>query len=143
MLFIRYDVYTPTRNIVYHEYSPPEGVEPRGYPRLEQLRRAAVIRIKTLLQLKGGKETEIDQANLGLYGLGERRSLSALESFVGIVIAKRSADFKNKVSLNESQSILSSLFRKPVMFTVTVYYSINIVSVGAKSGCLMTYLCHR
>jgi len=96
-----YDVYTPTRNIVYHDYHPVDKVDPRGYPRHEPTRKAATKRVKTILQIKGGKETEIDQANLGLYGLGERRSLADLETFIGIDMSTRSVTSNSEVCFGQ------------------------------------------
>merc|ERR1719410_158550 len=79
-----YDVYTPTQNIVFHNYGNyPEGVEPKGWPVNNKERLASLQRIKTLLMLSDG-EGEEAHANLGLYGLGKRRSLKDLMTFSGI-----------------------------------------------------------
>ena len=77
-------------------------MNPRGYPRHEPTRKASVKRIKTLLQLKGGEVTEIDQANLGIYGLGDRRTLSDLQAFIGIDMKRRTAGFIDEVSFSKS-----------------------------------------
>lgn len=88
----RYDVYTPTRNIVFHDY----GKQPNGHGENEwfkrqrdRFRQASIVRAKTMLQLPGGESDANDQANLGLYGLGKRRSLAQLSDFTNM-------DLKNK-----------------------------------------------
>lgn len=90
--YLRYDVYTPTRNIVFHDY----GKQPNGHGdnewfkrQRDRFRQASLVRAKTLLQLPGGESDANDQANLGLYGLGKRRSLAQLNEFANL-------DLKNK-----------------------------------------------
>lgn len=84
-----YDVYTPTRNIVYHDYQPhPDDIEMKGWKKDEMMRQAALLRIKTMLQMKGGNSEELAQANLGLYGLGKRRSLQQLLTFARFDLRK-------------------------------------------------------
>jgi len=88
-----YDVYLPTRNIVYHQYGHyPSNINPMewtsGWTDPEQDRALSQERIKTLLQLHGADgENKALQANLGLFGLGRRRTLKQLEDFVGFKIA--------------------------------------------------------
>ena len=83
----RYDVYTPTRNIVFHDY----GKQANGHGENEwfkrqrdRFRKGSIVRAKTILQIPGGESDANDQANLGLYGLGRRRSLEQLSEFVNI-----------------------------------------------------------
>lgn len=83
-----YDVYTPTHNIVYHDYSHADGVDPRGYPMDNPHKKESVKRIKTLLRIPGGELSDTAHANLGIYGVGKRRSLSQLEAFTGIDMAQ-------------------------------------------------------
>ena len=67
-------------------------------------------RIKTLLQLKGGETTETDQANLGIYGLGSRRTLQQLESFVGIDMSRRASGRITEVRQNKVENAFFSLY---------------------------------
>lgn len=80
-----YDVYTPSRNIVYHDYSPnPNGLGMDWFkPRMRKIRQISVERIKSFLHIDG-VGSKSDLANLGIYGLGKRRSLAQLMDFVGI-----------------------------------------------------------
>lgn len=56
----------------------------------DRFRQASITRAKTVLQLPGGVTDVNDQANLGLYGLGKRRSLTQLSEFTNV-------DFRKKV----------------------------------------------
>ena len=81
-----YDVYTPTQNIVYHNYQPNEdghGANEWMKQRRERLRVQSLKRIRTYLHLPDG-DPELDLNNLGIYGLGKRRTLKQLGEFVGI-----------------------------------------------------------
>lgn len=88
----RYDVYTPTRNIVFHDY----GIQANGHGENEwfkrqrdRFRKNSIQRVKTILQMPGGETDELDQANLGIYGLGKRRSLRQLSEFVNVNLQAR------------------------------------------------------
>jgi hypothetical protein len=79
-------VYTPTQNIVYHNFQPnPDGhgVAEWMRPRFQRQRKASVERIKAYLNLPEG-DTNLNLANLGIYGLGKRRTLKQMEDFVGL-----------------------------------------------------------
>jgi hypothetical protein len=85
-------VYTPTRNIVFHDY----GIQANGHGENEwfkrqrdRFRQASITRVKTILQLPGGVPDINDQANLGIYGLGKRRTLDQLSAFVGLDLKAR------------------------------------------------------
>lgn len=82
----RYDVYTPSRNIVYHDYQPSEhGMNEWFKQRRGRLRQESLDRIKSFLHIQGPEETsETALANMGIYGLGKRRTLNQLMDFVGI-----------------------------------------------------------
>lgn len=81
-----YDVYTPTQNIVYHNYQPqPDGHDTMEWmrQRRERIRDRSLRRLRSYLQLPNGLEgLRLD--NLGIYGLGKRRSLKQMADFVGI-----------------------------------------------------------
>jgi len=84
-----YDVYTPTQNIVYTNYQP----NPDGHGTMEwmkrwkyRLRDKSLRRIRSYLELPDGEEG-LKLENLGIYGLGKRRSLKQLNEFVGIDLA--------------------------------------------------------
>lgn len=86
----RYDVYTPTRNIVFHEY----GEQANGHGNNEWFRRqrdrfrqASIVRAKTLLEIPGGSTT--DAQDLGIYGLGKRRTLQQLQQFMRVNLSGR------------------------------------------------------
>jgi hypothetical protein len=83
-----YDTYTPTRNIVFHDY----GQQANGHGNNEwfkrqkdRFRKGSIDRVKTTIQI-GNPSTTV-QANLGIYGIGKRRSIQQLEEFVNINIA--------------------------------------------------------
>lgn len=78
-----YDVYTPTQNIVYHDYSQESSAG--KWPDSGIQRKWSQERIKTLLQIPMPENptTEKDYANLNLYGLGARRTLDQLMEFIG------------------------------------------------------------
>lgn len=76
-----YDVYTPTRNIVFHDYEPQtngHGNNEWFKRQRERFRKDALERVKTAFQFAGGDSSEAAQANLGLYGIGKRRTLKQL-----------------------------------------------------------------
>lgn len=83
-----YDVYTPSRNIVFHDYGPnPGGHDMSEWfkQRRGRLREDSLGRIKAFLHIRGPEDTsETALANMGIYGLGKRRSLSQLYKFTGI-----------------------------------------------------------
>jgi hypothetical protein len=54
--------------------------------RRERLRKLSIGRIKSYLGLPGGIEG-LNLSNLGIYGLGKRRTLQQLAEFVGINLA--------------------------------------------------------
>jgi hypothetical protein len=88
-----YDVYTPTQNIVFHNYQPnADGHNTNEWMkhRRERLRQLSLGRIKSYLGLPGGIEG-LNLSNLGIYGLGKRRTLQQLADFVGINLATQQA----------------------------------------------------
>lgn len=90
-----YDVYTPTRNIVFHDYaSNPDGIDPKGWTQKPRIRNIALKRMRTLLQIRGGESSQSAQANLGLFGLGKRRTMRQLMDFVGIDLIRQSGNDK-------------------------------------------------
>jgi Glycosyltransferase (GlcNAc) len=102
-----YDTYTPTRNYVFHDY----GDQPNGHGNLEwfknnqkqRFRTMAIDRVKLMLEIPtiseegigggGGGDNKDERAlitaraNLGLYGLGKRRSLDDLHKFAHVNFA--------------------------------------------------------
>ena len=86
-----YDVYTPTRSLVFHSYQPqPEGHNTNEWyrQRRERIRARSLQRIYTALELKDGDHTDSGKANLGIYGIGKRRTLAQFQEFVGINLAE-------------------------------------------------------
>lgn len=55
--------------------------------RRERIRSRSLGRIKTSLELKDGDPSDTAKANMGIYGIGKRRSLSQLNDFVGMNMA--------------------------------------------------------
>ena len=87
-----YDVYTPTQNIVYSNYSPnPDGhgVTEWMKPWKQRLRNKSLDRIRMYLELPTGIDENLKLDNLGVYGLGKRRTLKQLNEFVGIDLVKQ------------------------------------------------------
>ena len=82
-------------------------------PRFERFRQASLKRIRTHLELPDGLEG-YNLANLGIYGLGKRRSLKQLATFTGI-------DFESKSSRPETVRTL-----------VTPSLSVRVVSYGKR-----------
>jgi hypothetical protein len=86
-----YDVYTPTQNIVYHNYQPnPDGHGTTEWmkARQQRIRDRSLQRIRSFLGLPDGLEGfRLD--NLGIYGIGKRRTLQQLSDFVGVDLEKK------------------------------------------------------
>lgn len=81
---LRYDTYTPTHNYLFHDY----GEQSNGHGnnewykhKKERFRLMAIRRAKKILNLLDEQLPESHLANLGLYGLGKRRSLAQLQRF--------------------------------------------------------------
>jgi len=91
-LYRRYDTYTPTRNVVFHDFekqSNGHGVDEWFKRQRTRLRQVSIRRVKTALHLKDGEQNEAAQANLGLYGLGKRRSISLLNDFANVDLRRQ------------------------------------------------------
>ncbi len=86
---------------MFHDYSPnPEGHDQTEWFKRwkDKYRQQALKRVKTFLEMPGGDESEQARANLGIYGLGKRRSLQQLNEFIGIDL--NSGKDNLKVSFN-------------------------------------------
>jgi hypothetical protein len=123
----RYDTYTPTRNAVFHDF----GNQANGHGNDEwfkrqktRLRLTSITRVKTALQLKDGDDSEAGQANLGLYGLGKRRSMKQLNEFANVpnpdkhkrkgnTSASRKCSGHEWVPYDTSVSSMENLFNNP------------------------------
>lgn len=83
-----YDVYTPTKNLVFHEYRPQDnghGNDEWFKHQKPRFRSAAVERAKMILEAKTDEPlTNVDRANIGIYGLGKRRTLKQLQDFMHV-----------------------------------------------------------
>eukprot|EP00532_Pseudo-nitzschia_australis_P006706 CAMPEP_0168169488 /NCGR_PEP_ID=MMETSP0139_2-20121125/3667_1 /TAXON_ID=44445 /ORGANISM="Pseudo-nitzschia australis, Strain 10249 10 AB" /LENGTH=532 /DNA_ID=CAMNT_0008086915 /DNA_START=155 /DNA_END=1750 /DNA_ORIENTATION=- len=95
-----YDVYTPTQNIVYRQPGGPSmhGLEwiIKWAGRKSIVRNKSLKRIRSYLEiLEKADENESPSSsaekldNLGIYGIGKRRTLKQLDEFVGIDLTKR------------------------------------------------------
>lgn len=91
-----YDVYTPTRNIVYHRYGDhPDGINGKqewgSHPQSNDLRLASIKRMMVLLSMGVHADREnfdSSRANMGIYGLGKRRTMNQFEKFIGMNVRK-------------------------------------------------------
>jgi hypothetical protein len=80
-------VYTPTRAIAYHDYGTQEnghGDNEWFKRQRDRFRKEALARAKTLAQLPDGLASSSAKSNMGIYGLGKRRTLQQLMEFVGM-----------------------------------------------------------
>jgi hypothetical protein len=133
-----YDVYTPTQNIVFHDYQPTPG----GHgamewmrPRMERFRRAGIQRIKSYLGLPGGIEG-LNLSNLGIYGLGKRRSIQQMAKFVGIEMETQKS---RPQSVRFVLLVIAFIFVAPFcIFIFIVHPSNNSCRVVMMNGCPMT-----
>jgi hypothetical protein len=76
---------------VYNNYQPnPDGhnVNEWSHPRDHRYREASIKRIKSYLRVADGFD-DYNLGNLGLYGLGLRRSIEELEEFMRIDLATK------------------------------------------------------
>mmetsp|Transcript_21710 Transcript_21710/g.25064 ORF Transcript_21710/g.25064 Transcript_21710/m.25064 type:complete len:334 (+) Transcript_21710:448-1449(+) len=100
-----YDVYTPTRNIVYHDYTEVDtnlfyrnattATDYKAWRHDDYERKEAISRVHSLLEVKEEdsaarfeSKNDLKRANLGIYGIGKVRSLKQLQEFVGIDLKK-------------------------------------------------------
>lgn len=86
-----YDVYTPTRSLVFHSYQPqPENHDINEWfkQRRDRIRTRSISRIKTSMEFKDGDTSDAAKANMGIYGIGKRRTLTQLNKFVGMDMAQ-------------------------------------------------------
>ena len=59
----------------------------------DRFRQDSLMRVKTMVQAPDGDPSEVVQANLGIYGLGKRRSLQQLNNFTNMDIGKKKGTF--------------------------------------------------
>ncbi|KAG7371982.1 glycosyltransferase GlcNAc [Nitzschia inconspicua] len=119
-----YDVYTPTRNIVYHNYNPnPDGhgLMEWDKPWKRRIKNKSLTRIRSFLEVTDADEGRLKLDNLGIYGLGKRRTLKQLNEFVGIDLAKQQSRPSNLpcanfhwVPYDTSISPIENLYNNPV-----------------------------
>jgi hypothetical protein len=102
-----YDVYTPTVAIAFHDNGPQSnghGNDEWFRHQRQRFRVEAIDRAKAPLQLKlqdGTLATDTALANLGLYGLGKRRTLKQLEEFTKVDFAsQQNNDGKGETCVN-------------------------------------------
>lgn len=148
-----YDVYTPTRNIVFHNYQAnPLGHNTMEWmkPRFARFRDHGIRRVRTFLGFRDGLENfKVD--NLGIYGVGKRRSLEQLGQFIGIDMTgprKRPAEVslasrEGGVKVFDAFVTANILFQfRPVVCSKTCVPSLsrhlNSYHVETSLGCRMT-----
>ena len=56
--------------------------------RRDRIRNRSLLRIQTSMELKDGDPSDAAKANMGIYGIGKRRTLAQLNEFVGIDMAQ-------------------------------------------------------
>ena len=84
-----YDVYTPTQNIVFHKvFSNPHKLEWINtlYGQKSLFLKKGLKRIRSYLEISLAEDESSTEKidNLGIYGIGKRRSLKEMNRFVGI-----------------------------------------------------------
>ncbi|CAJ1966491.1 unnamed protein product [Cylindrotheca closterium] len=153
-----YDVYTPTQNIIYHSFQPnPEGhrMTEWFHPKDQRHKDEALKRIRSYLGAPDALE-DYNLANLGIYGLGKRRTLQQLEKFLQIDIANQVPRPRNApcmghewVPYNMDISPTENLFKHPdnldpqpefPMRTECVFYeeeAANAASIDVLEGDIM------
>jgi hypothetical protein len=115
-------VYTPTRNIVYHDPGPnPQGNDPKGWPKQEEIRQMSLKRVQTFLQIDGGDAKRSSQANLGIYGLGKRRTLRQLMDFVGVDLYQRTGNGEVRATMFLHSAMLHVLLGY-LVFLITSHH---------------------
>lgn len=94
-----WDVFTPSENIVFHEYTRSE--KPKIWVDKQYSAKDSELKVKTYLDLEDGKDRlpEYIKQNLELYGLGNKRSLDEYYSFIGLDKSTRTInkDFCNEI----------------------------------------------
>jgi len=119
-----YDTYTPTQNVVFHNYDDQEnghGGNEWFKRQKDRFRKASILRVKTALQLPEGDSSPAAQSNLGIYGIGRRRSLEQLSEFTnldlkslrGNTLESLTCSGKGWVSYDEGISPVQNLFDNP------------------------------
>ena len=77
---------------MYHDYTHSEHDMKEWFKqRRERIRNQSLQRVKIFLGIVSpeGVSIEAAQANMGIYGLGKRRTLKQLQDFVGIDLVKQ------------------------------------------------------
>jgi hypothetical protein len=115
-------VYTPTRAIAYHDYGSQEnghGSNEWFKRQRDRFRKEALVRAKTLIQLPDGMTSSSAKANMGIYGIGKRRTLQHLMEFVGVSTNPLSANkgaacgFVKYVPYDAQVSPVANMFDDP------------------------------
>ena len=103
-----YDVYTPTQNYVFHDYSEQEN----GHGNNEWFRKnmkqrfrdESVNRAKMIIGAPTDENySDSDIANLGIYGPGKRRTIKQLEEFMSIDISAKKSNSGSEVKCVHSE----------------------------------------
>jgi Glycosyltransferase (GlcNAc) len=120
----RYDVYTPTKNVVFHDY----GEQLNGHGnmewfkhRLDRFRLKSIERVKIALKMTQESVSDTVVANLGLYSVGKRRTIQQLQAFTGIDLINQKGNNGNIdkcaqlewVPYDPSISPLDNMYDKP------------------------------
>jgi len=87
-----YDVYTPTQNIVYIKINDEPNKHKNEWitkwkKRKDRALAISLRRIRSYLEILGDEEVGVKLDNMGIYGLGKRRTLNQLNEFVGIELS--------------------------------------------------------
>jgi len=83
-----YDMYTPHRSYVYHDYSHAK-TDGRAHTWSRKTIKASQERIMTLLEMNEGDKSAEAKAKLGKYGLGPKRTIDQYINFTGVDIRNR------------------------------------------------------
>ncbi|OEU09284.1 hypothetical protein FRACYDRAFT_277408 [Fragilariopsis cylindrus CCMP1102] len=120
-----YDVYTPTQNIVYIKFNDQPNKHKNEWinkwkKRKDRALAISLRRIRSYLEILGDEDIGVKLDNMGIYGLGKRRTLNQLNEFVGIELSteqSRSEDLPcgnfRWVPYNSGISPIENLYSNP------------------------------
>jgi len=82
-----YDLYTPTRPIIAHDYDPID--DQKGWTHDRKELKSSTVRLKSILRYPDGRKDENYLSELGKYDLGMERDLSDYAHFCGVDTQKQ------------------------------------------------------
>ena len=86
-MMVRYDLYSPTRPIIAHDYEPINDQKGWTHDRTEL--KSSTTRLKSILRYKDGNHDDEYLSSLGKYDIGKERDLSDYAHFCGVDTQKK------------------------------------------------------